>query len=149
MSPWDLEAVNMSSDLLKRLLESDNTSATAASTGDPVPTAAEPVTRSFITQVIRVHEGQRQQWVERCTMGQPVILIRDLNQPHVPNAIGVWVQTSEGLQQLGYVHEVVEDELALNLDKGCSVAAYVSQIVGVTQETFTGLAIEVKVTSVA
>jgi hypothetical protein len=134
----------MGSEILRKLFGSEDTSLPVSVTPESAEASA-PAASSFITQVTEVIQGERQQWADTCNSGQSVILMREPTHATDPNAISVWIETPGGLQQIGYIHEAVNYDLASHMAQGAVVQACVSQIAGLTPDTPTVIAIEVKV----
>lgn len=71
--------------------------------------------------------------------GMPVELIREPNNAHDPNAVGVWISgkvllflTARG--QIGYIPRDLAPELARHIDGGGTVRAHISEILGGTRD---------------
>jgi hypothetical protein len=72
----------------------------------------------------------RQEIIDQlCFSDQPLLLMREPNNPYSENAIGVWVA-----YQIGYVKPELADQLALILDEGGVVEARVTEVTGGTED---------------
>ncbi len=107
--------------------------------GDPV-TFPDPanygleLVRSFHTKVVGVTKtnadgSERQKVIAGCQVGELVLLVRENDNPHDPNAIAVYRATRE---QIGYMSAELAEELAPQIDRSVPVSTRISDLTGGT-----------------
>ena len=71
--------------------------------------------------------SSRQAALARCRAGENLRLVREADNPHDEEAVAVYSKRGE---QLGYVTERANDDVAIWLDDGMRVEAFITQITG-------------------
>lgn len=102
---------------------------------DPADNELKPV-RSFYTKVVGVTKRnadgrERQKVIARCRVDDLLLLIREKDNPHDPNAIAVYRATNE---QIGYISADIAEELAPDMDSDVPISVRISDLTGGTPE---------------
>ena len=102
---------------------------------DPADYELKPV-RSFYTKVVGVTKRnadgrERQKVIARCRVDDLLLLIREKDNPHDPNAIAVYRATNE---QIGYISADIAEELAPDMDSDVPISVRISDLTGGTPE---------------
>lgn len=87
---------------------------------------------SFHTKVVGVTFGDRQKALRELSAGDEILLAREPDNPHVPNAIAVI--TAAGAS-LGYLRGVIAAALAPEMDRGARYRARVTDVTGGANES--------------
>lgn len=81
----------------------------------------------FVTRVVGLHYGSRAAEAAALTLGMPVFLVREPENPHDPNAVAVLALWGA---PLGYLHRPLAAALTARCEKGETFAARVAAVLG-------------------
>lgn len=85
----------------------------------------------FFTKAVGVTFHNRQEVIKKISDGESVYLIREADNSHDPNAIGIYYNT----EQIGYLNSRLARNLAQAMDRGVKYDSYVTQVTGRDKDT--------------
>lgn len=93
---------------------------------------------AFHTKIAGINQEGRQKYIHFCTLGMPLILKPEPENPYDPNAIGVWIKATAlffftAEVQLGYLPAEIAKEISGHLKRGGAVRGEISSITGGTK----------------
>src|SRR5258708_3487848 len=78
-----------------------------------------------------------------CSDGDPLYVLRERHNPHGSTATSLWVLTSKGYRQVGYIGGHLSAEVAEHIDGGLDIDVRILQVTGGDDDEYFGVNIEI------